>query len=265
MISQGGKRRLTGSHDQVHCPKGQCRANQTCNFSILNRFIALYNGSDRVMEVLFNSGLRSVSRLMFEVLRESLEIDENGLRILEAVDQIDSGNIETELADKISKAFLLNSMKEDARRELTFAIYRLNWNHFLEWVEKELSKWNVVADKIEKLNSSVKRIDSSIVYFTYNVLDQLEAAARRMLMFKLEEDYEGIVLCIGLRKGKPVSATIATREGLDLDKVYLELRKSEGVRAGGRKNIGGIQFKREISLDDALAMIQKAVEQSLRN
>ncbi|MEM2981123.1 MAG: hypothetical protein QW385_07170 [Thermoproteota archaeon] len=228
-------------------------------------FIALYNSSDKVREVLFDSGLRSVSRLMFEILRESLEIDENGLRILEAVDQIDSGKIETELADKINKAFLLNSMKEDARKDLTFTIYSMDWNRFLEWVEKEQGKWDIVEDKIKKLNGFVKRIDGSIVYFTYDVSDQLEAAARRMLMFKLEEDYEGIILCIGLRKGKPVSATIATRGGLDLNKVYLELKKNEGVRAGGRKNIGGIQFKREIGLDDALTMIQNAIEQSLRN
>jgi hypothetical protein len=228
-------------------------------------FIALYNGSDKTREVLFNSGLRSVSKLMFEVLRETLEIDENGFRILEAIDQIDSGKIESELADKINKAFLLNSMREDVKKELTLTIYRMDWNRFLEWVEKELSKWKIVEDKVEKLNGAVKRIDGSIVYFTYNVSDQLEAAARRMLMFKLEEDYEGVVLSIGLRKGKPVSATIATRGGLDLNKVYLELRKNEGVRAGGRKNVGGIQFKLDIGLEEALTMIQKAVEQSLRN
>jgi D-Tyr-tRNAtyr deacylase len=228
-------------------------------------FIALYNGSNKTKEVLFNSGLRSVSKLMLKVLREILEIDENGLNVLEAIDQIDSGNIESELADKINKAFLLNSMNEDTRKELTLIIYRMGWNSFLEWVEKELSKWNIVESKVEKLNSSVKRIEGSIMYFTYNALDQLEAAARRMLMFKLEKDYDGIVLSIGLRKGKPVSATIATKGGLDLNKFYLELRKNNGVRAGGRKNIGGIQFKLDIGLDEALTMIQKAVEQSLGN
>ncbi|MEM2087614.1 MAG: hypothetical protein QXF52_02930 [Thermoproteota archaeon] len=228
-------------------------------------FIALYNGSDKAKEVLFNSGLRSVSKLISEILREALELDEDGFRILEAIDQIDSGNIETELADKINKAFLLNTMREDVRKELTFTIYHMDWNRFLEWVEKELSKWNIVEDKIKKLNDSIKRIGNDIVYFMYNVSDQLEAAARRMLMFKLEEDYEGIILCIGLRKGKPVSATIATRGGLDLNKVYLELMRNEGVRAGGRNNVGGIQFKQDICLNDALTMIQKAIEQSLRN
>jgi len=226
--------------------------------------IALYNGVTKISEVLFDSGFKSVSRLIYHVFEEDVKIDENGLRLLDAIDQIDSGNIESEIADSLNKAFLLNSMKEKVREELTLTIYRMDWNSIFNWVNRELSKWSVVEDTIEKMKESVKTI-GDITYFTYDVTDQLESAARRILMLRLEENIGGIVLCIGLRRGKPVSATIATRSNLNLNKVYENLRKNEGVRAGGRENVGGIQFKTELTLEDALRLIQDAVEKPLSN
>jgi len=226
--------------------------------------IALYNGVTKINEVLFDSGFKSVSRLIYHVFEEDVKIDENGLRLLDAIDQIDSGNIESEIADSLNKAFLLNSMKEKVREELTLTIYRMDWNSIFNWVNRELSKWSVVEDTIEKMKESVKTI-GDITYFTYDVTDQLESAARRILMLRLEENIGGIVLCIGLRRGKPVSATIATRSNLNLNKVYENLRKNEGVRAGGRENVGGIQFKTELTLEDALRLIQDAVEKPLSN
>lgn len=74
------------------------------------------------------------------------------------------------------------------------------------------------------------------------------------------EEKGGIVLCMGLRKNKPVSATIATRSNFNLNRVYEELRKNRGVRAGGRDRIGGIQFKLDFSPDEALNIVQRAVE-----
>ncbi|MBO3753399.1 MAG: hypothetical protein FGF53_00735 [Candidatus Brockarchaeota archaeon] len=219
--------------------------------------IALYNGSKKTEEILFNSGLRSVSRLIFEVFRDLLELNEEGIRMLEAVDEIDSGNMVSELAVKMNKAFLLNSMREDVRSSLSRMVYESDWSSILQWVEGELSRWSLVENMIEKLRGSLGRI-GSITYFTYDVTDQLEAAARRMLMFELGGS-EKVVVCVGLRKGKPVSATIAAR-GLDLNKVYVELLKNNGVKAGGRSNIGGIQFKQEINLEDALNLIRMAVE-----
>lgn len=225
-------------------------------------FIALYNGSRKAREVFFNSGLRSVSKLVFEVLEGLIVFDDKGIRILEAIDEIDSGEIESELADKMNKAFLLNSMREDLRKGLTYMFYRMEWDSILEWVEGEQGKWSLVEGRVEKLRASVKKM-GNITYFKYDVTDQLEAAARRILMFRLEES-EPIVLCIGLIKGRPVSATIAAR-GFDLSRVYVELRKNEGVKAGGRANIGGIQFKQDTTLEDALTLVKKAVESSLSN
>lgn len=219
--------------------------------------IALYNGSRKTREILFNSGIRSVSRLVFDVFKDLLELNEDGIRMLEAVDEIDSGNIVSELAVKMNKAFLLNSMREDVRSSLTRMVYESAWSSILSWVESELGRWSIVENKIEKLRGSLGKI-GNITYFTYDVTDQLEAAARRMLMFELEES-EKVVVCVGLRKGKPVSATIAAR-GLDLSRVYTELLKNNGVKAGGRANIGGIQFKQEIKLEDALNLIRMAVE-----
>ncbi|MBO3799016.1 MAG: hypothetical protein QW491_09850 [Thermoproteota archaeon] len=219
--------------------------------------IAFYNGPRKTREILFNSGIRSVSRLVFEVFKDLLELNDEGIRMLEAVDEIDSGNIVSELAVKINKAFLLNSMREDVRSSLTRMVYEGDWNSILNWVESEIGRWNIVENKIEKLRSTIGKT-GSITYFTYDVTDQLEAAARRMLMFELGGS-EKVVVCVGLRKGKPVSATIAAC-CLDLNKVYAELLKNNGVKAGGRVNIGGIQFKQEISLEDALNLIRMAVE-----
>jgi len=224
--------------------------------------ITLYNGLIKTREILFNSGFRSVSKMLIHVFEDVIEIDEKGLEVLEAIDQIDSGNIESELADRINRAFLLNSMKEKVREELTLTVYRMDWNSLLNWADRELEKWNIVEDIMNKMKDSVKTI-GKIMYFTYDVTDQFEAAARRVLMLRLEENYDGIVLCIGLRKGKPVSATIATRSNINLLKIYEELRRNEGIRAGGRENIGGIQFKTELDLENALSLIHKAVEQSL--
>jgi len=221
--------------------------------------IALYNGSRKTREILFNSGIRSVSRLVFNVFKDFLELNENGVRILEAVDEIDSGNMVSELSVKMNKAFLLNSMREDVRTSLTRMVYEMDWSSVLEWVESEIGRWSLVENRVEKLRSSLGKT-GAVTYFTYDVTDQLEAAARRMLMFELEKS-EKVVVCIGLRKGKPVSATIAAR-GIDLSKVYAELLKNNGVNAGGRANIGGIQFKQEIKLEDALRLIKMAVESS---
>ncbi|MEM2930818.1 MAG: hypothetical protein QW797_08190 [Thermoproteota archaeon] len=219
--------------------------------------IALYNGSRKTREILFNSGIRSVSRLVFEVFKDLLELNEDSIRMLEAVDEIDSGNIVSELAGKMNKAFLLNSMREDVRSSLTRMVYESDWGSILEWVESELGRWSLVENSVEKLRSSLGRI-GVITYFTYDVADQLEAAARRMLMFELEES-EKVVLCVGLRRGKPVSATIAAR-GVDLSRVYAKLLRNNGIKAGGRANIGGIQFKQDIKLEDALNLIRMAVE-----
>ncbi|MBO3839433.1 MAG: hypothetical protein QXN75_03330 [Thermoproteota archaeon] len=226
--------------------------------------IVLYNGATKINEAVFDSGFKSVSRLVYHVFEEDFKIDEDGLRLLDAIDQIDSGNIESEIADSLNKAFLLNSMKEKVREELTLTIYRMDWDSLFNWVNKELSKWSIVEDAIEKMKESVKTT-GNITYFTYNVTDQVESAARRVLMLRLEESTRGVILCIGLRKGKPVSATIATRSSLNLNKVYEKLREREEIEAGGRENIGGIQFKTDLSLKDALSLIQDAVEKSLTN
>lgn len=219
--------------------------------------IALYNGSRKTKEVLFDSGLRSVSKLVFNVFQNLLMFNDKGIEMLNAVDEIDSGGIVSELAVKMNKAFLLNSMREDVRTNLTRMIYEEEWDSILKWVESEHSRWSLVESRIKKLRGSLRKMNI-ITYFTYEVTDQLEAAARRMLMFELEES-EHVVLCIGLKKDKPVSATISTRN-FDLSRVYAELVKNEGIKAGGRANIGGIQFKREISLEDALTLVRKAVE-----
>jgi len=221
--------------------------------------IALYSGPRKVREILFNSGLRSVSRLVFNVFSGLLVLNEEGTRMLEAVDEIDSGSVASELAVKLNKAFLLNSMREDARANLTRMIYGLEWGKVLKWVESELNRWSLVENRVEKLKGSVGKMGVA-TYFTYDVTDQLEAAARRMLMLQLSPG-ENVVVCIGLKKGRPVSATIAAR-GLDLNRVYAELLKNEGVKAGGRANIGGIQFKQEIKLEDALNLIRRALEGS---
>lgn len=223
-----------------------------------NPLITLYNGPEKVEEVVFSYEVRSVSRLITNIFSKTLSIDENGIRLLEAVDEIDSGSMTMELSDKMNKAFLLNSMKQDVRNELTSAVYRMNWNDIIEWVKKESNRWGIVEGKMEKLRKNVGR-EGKLTYFKYNVADQLEAAARRMLMMELEEK-GGIVLCMGLRKNKPVSATIATRSNFNLNRVYEELRKNRGVRAGGRDRIGGIQFKLDFSPDEALNIVQRAVE-----
>jgi hypothetical protein len=224
--------------------------------------ISLYNGSTKVREVVFNSSFRSVSRLVFEVFKTIVEMNEEGLRILDAIDQIDSGSIDSEMADKINRAFLLNSGNEKVRNELTLTIYKMDWKNLLDWVERELSRWSVVEEAINKMRASVKTL-SNIRYFTYDVTNQFEAAARRMLMLSLGKEHNGVILCIGLRRGRPVSATISAQGPLNLIKVYEELRKNDGIKAGGRENIGGIQFKADLSLDDAMTLIQRAVEKSL--
>ncbi|MCX8184086.1 MAG: hypothetical protein N3F08_06690, partial [Crenarchaeota archaeon] len=158
--------------------------------------IALYNGPRKTREILFNSGLRSISRLVFEVFKDLLEFNEDGIKILEAVDEIDSGNMVSELAVKMNKAFLLNSMREDVRNSLTRMVYESGWSIILKWVESELGRWSIVENKIEKLRGSLGRV-GSITYFTYDVTNQLEAAARRMLMFELGGSEE-VVVCVGL-------------------------------------------------------------------
>ena len=84
----------------------------------------------------------------------------------------------------------------------------------------------------------------------------------REAMFRLEEKYK-IVISIGLKNNMAFKASIGTRDSeIDLNKIYDDLRNIDGITAGGRRNIGGVQFN-SIRLREALEIFRKIFKKLL--
>ncbi len=202
--------------------------------------------------------VRSVASAVYIILRDSLDLPQIALNILRSIDNIDNAVYETELDRWLHKAFFINKMNDEFRYLLVKYIINDEWCKIVEWARKQASIYDQeVPRTVEKLVGRVKELKLGVVYFTYNAEDKYESAALTPAMIKLEDRFN-IVIAIGIRNNKAVSARIATKRDIDLIPIFNRLRE-KGINAGGRKNVGGARFK-GIPLDSAIEQLRKAID-----
>jgi len=212
--------------------------------------VELFKENKVVKSIVFPN-CKSIAQLVHDVLRIKVNKE-----LLEAINDIDNGIYEKEVAEKLHRAYLLNISSVDMRKFLTESVANQKWKEILEWAEKESRKWRKhVEPKIRDMFERTYVIVPGVAVFTYFEQNDIEKAARTEAMLKLEDKYD-IVVSIGLDdQNRAVSARIATRKPIDLSTVYKQLRKL-GYTAGGRKNVGGVQFNYK-NLKDILRELEK--------
>ena len=190
---------------------------------------------------------KSVADLVVRVL--DIDID---AELLDAVNQIDMGEYRTPLAEMIHKAYLLNISSSEMRIMLTELVAGCRWNEIKEWAKKEHTKWNdLVEPRINYFVKKAQVLVPRVVFFIYREDNDIDKAARTPALMRLEDMYD-IVISIGVdENNNAVAARIATKKPIDLTKVFEQLRKM-GHNAGGRANVGGVQFK-DRTLGEAIA------------
>ena len=186
-----------------------------------------------------------------------LELGEDGFRMLDAVNRVDSGRYGSELSENLHKAFRLEIASEEMRYRLSKLVYSSKWNEIQSWAFSSAKKWDMVEVVEDKLVSSAITIGDAAV-FVYDGFNDLELAAMRGAMFKLEEKYP-IVFAVRVENGKAVSASIASMKGVDLTHIYSRFIEL-GFTAGGRKMVGGVQFN-GIDVKEALKIIKNLLNQ----
>jgi len=207
--------------------------------------VELFNGDKPVKSFYFGE-VSSVAELVSRAL--SIDVD---IELLDAVNQIDSGRHETQLAEMLHKAYLLNISSSEMRGILTRLVIDEKWSEIKEWAKREYVRWSeLVEPRIDELIRSAKTLIPGVVYFIYREESDIDKAARTFALMKLEDIYD-IAISIGVDKdNNALKARIATKKPIDLTTVFEQLR-GMGHNAGGRANVGGVQFNNR-TLDEAI-------------
>ena len=206
---------------------------------------------DKPVKSFYFGEVSSVAELVSRAL--GIDIDKE---LLDAVNQIDSGKHETKLAEMLHKAYLLNISSSEMRKMLTKLVAEEKWSEIKEWAKREYSRWsNLVEPRIDELIRSAKPLVSGVIYFIYREDSDIDKAARTLALMKLEEICD-IAISIGIDEhNKALKARIATKKPIDLTTVFEQLR-SMGHNAGGRANVGGVQFNNR-TLDEAITDLRE--------
>lgn len=190
-----------------------------------------------------------------------IEMSDLGLRILDAITEIDSGRCESSLSECLHKAYRLNVQDAEIRYDVCGWVSSLEWHRIAEWADTACERWAGVEDTVQLLMERARNLTGLCVYFTYMAGNSKQIVAMREAMLRLEKVHD-IVLAMAEcdEDGEPViaHASIGTmQDGIDLRPLFREIRKKVGVTAGGRKNVGGIQFSPRLKLMDVISLIKK--------
>ncbi len=196
----------------------------------------------------------SVAEIVVKALR--LELSSEALLLVDAVGKIDQAIYDSKLIEDLHKAYRLEISNPDMRVRVAGWVYKGEWRRIIEWATETGGKWSLVEEREKHLYNNRVSLCSGIVYFTYDGYDPLDQAAMRGAMFKLEEEYK-VVIAVRIEDGKPVSASIGTKQDIDLQPLFSKLAAC-GLSAGGRGNIGGVQVS-GLSLGNFLELVRKAL------
>jgi len=224
--------------------------------------VTLYKDYEKVVQVKMDL-TPSICRTIFNIFKNEFKIlPQSILNIIKSIDNIDQGILLNRLDKKVFYAFQLHVQRNIDRKIIVKWIVNYEWDKINNFIEGEREKYELIEKIVkDKINSSQKMF-KDIVYFTYNPKKILERVAMREAMFRLEEKYK-IVISIGLKNNMAFKASIGTRNPeIDLNKIYDDLRNIDGITAGGRRNIGGVQFN-PIELREVLEIFRKIFKKIL--
>ncbi len=214
--------------------------------------VLLYRGGNVETYLKVEGG--SVAEIVVKALR--LELSSEALLLIDAVGKIDHAVYDSKLAEDLHKAYRLEVSSPDMRVKVAGWVYNGDWMKIIEWASRAGEKWSLVEEWERRLYKNRISLCNSIVYFTYDGFDPLEQAAMRGAMFRLEDEYK-LVVAVRIEEGKPVSASIGTKAGVNLQPLFSKL-VSKGLNAGGRENIGGVQIS-GLGLGNFLEMLREAL------
>lgn len=199
------------------------------------------------------SMVNSIAEAIYNKFCEVIALSEDGLRVLNAVNNIDKGIYETDFDWGLHRAYRLEVSSIEMRLRLLRWIVNGDWSKIFEWSRWGNSTWIKVEDTVVRLMKSAKTLLDDIVYFTYSRDDRIESAAMREAMLKLESEHL-IVLAVDCSKPEYTRVSIATKGNFDLRRIFEKVRLM-GFNAGGRANVGGMQLS--MSAEDALKLLRR--------
>ncbi|MHA1615906.1 MAG: hypothetical protein ACTSX9_01170 [Candidatus Njordarchaeales archaeon] len=207
---------------------------------------------------IFDENARSVAELVSKVTGERLSKE-----FMEAVSNIDQGFWDRdELTKTLFLAFQLDPGRFP-RLEITYKLVNGDENWVIEWAKTKSKKASDLISRAEKLISKAKNLieGEDIVFFEYRV--KIEDGPRRLALLKLETRHR-IVVSLGTKDNTFVTGTIATFDNqLDLREIFHILRQL-GYNAGGRKNVGGFQATRNVTVNEVIRDLKIAFKRWLR-
>jgi len=212
--------------------------------------------------VKFKAYVPSVSQLVFLILQDEYSSGPSAfLKLLNAINEIEEGNLRSDLSKALHRAYLLNSPSDSMRFAIIENVLKDCWEEIARWAFEEAKKWYVVEAKVAELLKKASSLSRNVAYFTFNGGEVLEKAAMREAMLALEEEHD-IVVALDLRRGRVCRLSIATKNpNIDLRGFYRFLRELKpSIQAGGRRNVGGAQFRELMDLEEALSLVRKGLK-----
>ena len=225
--------------------------------------------NEKLIERYIVKDARSAASLVYKIFEDLVKLPESALKILNAVDEADNLQYTCEFSKLLHAAYHLHVTEEKMRFMLVEMAFSGKWDKIVDWAKKEGEKYmKLVPKKVRELVSRAEELAPSVVLFTYDSNDQIEKAAITEAMRLLEEKYD-IVISLGVLHGKPESARIATMKDIDLIPMFNEIVKEYGkygVTAGGRKNVGGAQFRQSSisTVEEAKRILKRIIQRVIR-
>jgi nanoRNase/pAp phosphatase (c-di-AMP/oligoRNAs hydrolase) len=175
-----------------------------------------------------------------------------------AVEEVDTANLKSELSQTIWKAYRVDA-KSFPRQQVAEMVKKGNWKQLQEWAEKQQTEYRKVEEKTKELLEKSEKLTPEAVYFAFQFNDRWERGASKDTMLILEEKIP-LVIAIGMNEQTVKSGTIATNKNIDLTKIYQYLRK-QGYNSGGHKTVGGFQAIKNKTLEQTLQDLRNAIKQ----
>ena len=223
------------------------------------RYVLLRNGAE-VERVEFHREW-SVAGLVYRSLYRELGSPAELEPFVDAVDAIDEGRHPTVLAERLHCAFAARIDDPSARANLVEIVANLWLDRLWRWIANGYRRWLHVAELVDQLVSRTLPLPSypSAGYFVYTPQERPAATAA---LLRVEDLYTiGIAILVG--DNRVSAARLATKQNIDLTPVFQRLHKPPLRTAGGRANVGGVQFLTPLPLEEALRVLSEAFSQAM--
>lgn len=205
--------------------------------------VAFLEKDNKIVPIIeYKEDIGSIAELIYHVLEIHDEKLEKLINIINYIDQGKSKEIKE--AWRYHKAYLANIDSQGFRLKIFKLIIDEKYEE-LETIIQEAAKiYDKAQEYVEKIVARSTIIDDRIAVSWYNVDVKFEKIAFREAMFKLEEKYD-LVIIAAKRSDNTIERLHLGSYKLDVGKIIeqtLNILKKEGVKGGGKRTAGGIQF-----------------------